>query len=171
MKMLIFWANINKEKVTIVLHQYIDFQCAFKELLTLRLCFKLVHLRHDIAHNSTRFITCSKFILQILTLNNFFIKNYCLSCTLLPSCDQFRNPSRPLGAPIVLNQMRCVWNCEVCLNILNSMLASKTICSRFSKKASVFMLIDSHLLQKSFVFKIRKILREKKMIFVVPSNF
>ena len=33
------------------------------------------------------------------------------------------------------------------------------------------MLIDSHLLQKSFVFKIRKILREKKMIFVVPSNF
>ena len=110
MKMLIFWANINKEKVTIVLHQYIDFQCAFKELLTLRLCFKLVHLRHDIAHNSTRFITCSKFILQILTLNNFFIKNYCLSCTLLPSCDHFRNPSRPLGAPIVLNQMRFVGN-------------------------------------------------------------
>ena len=94
----------------------------------------------------------------------FFIKKLLNICHVICSriVSSFVVPSRLLGAPIVLNQMRCAWNCEVCLNILNSMLASKTICSRFSKKASAFMLIDSHLLQKSFVFKIRKILREKK---------
>ena len=150
MKMLIFWANINKEKVTVVLYQYIDFQCAFKELLTLRLCFKLVHLRHDIAHNSTRFITCSKFILQILTLNNFFIKNYCLSCTLLPSCDQFRNPSRPLGAPIVL------WGLSE-ISFLESFTQHfKKVCPCFTEKASVLVLLKKYFTNNFFWVLLQK---------------
>ena len=48
-------------------------------LLTLRLCFKSFHFRHDVARNSTKFIIFSKFILQILSLN-VFDKNFLNIC-------------------------------------------------------------------------------------------
>ena len=73
------------------------------------------HLRHDSAHNSTKFIISSKFTLQILLLNIFHkkaIEYY--SCKLLPNCVQFRNAlenfrssNYPKSNDICLNFLFC----------------------------------------------------------------
>ena len=95
-------------------------------------------MRNDIACNSTKFIISSKFILQVLSFNIFHKKIfniYQASCFQIVS--SFTTPLRLLGAPNVLNQMSFVWN----FAFVNLFSISNKLRSRFSKKASVLVLL------------------------------
>ena len=68
----------------------------------------------------------------------FFIKNYWIFVNCSRTLPSFAMPSRILGVPAVLNKMRFFWDSL----FVNFYSVSKTVCSRFSNKASVLVLLQ-----------------------------
>ena len=88
-------------------------------------------MKHDIAHSSTKFITFSKFILQILSLNILHKKTIeYLSWNYSRIVLSFAILSILLGAPTDLNKRRFVGN----FIFVNFYSISRKVFPRFSKK-------------------------------------
>ena len=111
--------------------------------------FKSLHLSHDSAQNSAKFIISSKFTLQVFHWR-FFIKKTIeyLSCKLLPNCTQFRN------ALETSRNFKCHESNKFCLNFrfVKFFLVSKRSCPQ----ASIFVLLQKGDFPQKFLLRASK---------------